>query len=103
VRTPDRYLDAIRAGASPEAGDERLDAGGRALEALQLALRTRAGVPRAALDPEALAALEGLVAADPARPDHIVLTLPGRLLANEVAVRLRVPVEAGAAERHRLA
>jgi oxygen-independent coproporphyrinogen-3 oxidase len=88
LRTPDRYLDAITAGATPEAGDERLDAEGRALEALQLALRTRDGVPAAALDADELV---GLVDPDPARPDRLVLTVQGRLLANEVALRLRVP------------
>jgi putative oxygen-independent coproporphyrinogen III oxidase len=89
LRTPDRYLDAVAAGTSPEAGDEHLDEDGRALEALQLALRTRGGVPAAALDPDEL---PGLVAPDPARPDWSVLTVEGRLLANEVALRLRVPV-----------
>jgi putative oxygen-independent coproporphyrinogen III oxidase len=88
VRTPDRYLDAIDAGASPVAGDERLDADDRALEGLQLALRTRQGVPAAALDADEL---PGLVAPDPDRPDHLVLTVQGRLLANEVALRLQVP------------
>jgi oxygen-independent coproporphyrinogen-3 oxidase len=86
LRTPDRYLDAIAAGTSPEAGDERLDADGRALEALQLALRTRRGVPTDALDPDDL---PGLVAVEPGRPDRLVLTVEGRLLANEVALRLR--------------
>jgi putative oxygen-independent coproporphyrinogen III oxidase len=87
VRTPDRYIDLVTAQAPVEAADERLDDAGRALEGLQLALRTRAGVPAAALDP---ATLPGLVepAADPSR---LVLTVAGRLLANEVALRLRVP------------
>ncbi len=86
VRTPDRYIEAVRTGQSVEAGDERLDDEGRALEALQLALRTRRGVPRAALDPEEL---PGLVEPHPDDPDRLVLTVTGRLLANEVALRLR--------------
>ena len=87
LRTPDRYLDAVNTGASVEAADERLDDDGRTLEALQLSLRTRHGVPRAALDPDEL---PGLVEAHPDDPDRLVLTVHGRLLANEVALRLRV-------------
>jgi putative oxygen-independent coproporphyrinogen III oxidase len=85
VRSLDRYLAAIQDGRSIEAGQERLAPTDRALEALQLSLRTRQGVPRQALDE---AEVEGLVA--PAG-DRLVLTERGRLLANEVALRLRVP------------
>jgi putative oxygen-independent coproporphyrinogen III oxidase len=92
LRTPDRYIEAIADGATPEAGDERLDDDGRALEALQLSLRTRLGVPLAALDLEELPGLVEVSADDPTR---LVLTVPGRLLANEVALRLRtVPARA---------
>ena len=87
LRTPDRYLDAVATGASVEAADERLDADGRALEALQLLLRTRTGVPADALD---ATELPGLVATSPEDPGRLVLTVDGRLLANEVALRLRV-------------
>jgi oxygen-independent coproporphyrinogen-3 oxidase len=86
VRTPDRYVDAVARGTTIEAADERLDPEARALEALQLSLRTRHGVPEAALD---ATALEGLVEAHPTEPDRLVLTVEGRLLANEVALRLR--------------
>ena len=82
VRTPDRYIDLVAAGASPEAAGETLAPHERALEALQLAVRTRRGVPHETLDP---LEVPGLV--EP-RGDRWVLTLPGRLLANEVAVRL---------------
>ena len=88
MRTPDRYLDAVAAGATVEAGEERLDADARQLEALQLSLRTTHGVPRAALDPDDL---PGLVAPHSDDPDRLVLTVGGRLLANEVALRLRIP------------
>ncbi len=87
LRTPDRYIEAVRAGALVEAADERLDDGGRRLEALQLSLRTREGVPRAAID---LETLPGLLAPHPTDPDRVVLTVEGRLLANEVALRLHV-------------
>jgi putative oxygen-independent coproporphyrinogen III oxidase len=86
VRTPERYISAIDAGRSPEAAGERLDEPSRRLEALQLAVRTRDGVPVGALDEDDLAELGGLVEQ---RDSRLVLTEQGRLLANEVAVRLR--------------
>ncbi len=84
-RTPERYLAAIEAGSSPESGSEELDADGRRVEHLQLAIRTRTGVAAAAVDPAAVAELEGLVEQV---DDRVVLTREGRLLANEVAIRL---------------
>jgi oxygen-independent coproporphyrinogen-3 oxidase len=86
VRTPERYIDAVTAGRSPEAAGERLDGPDRRIEALQLALRTRAGVPAGSFDPADLDELDGLVAR---RGSQVVLTVEGRLLANEVALRLR--------------
>lgn len=84
VRTPERYIALIEAGASPVAAEEVLDPERRRVEGLQLALRTRAGVPASALpDDEHLG---GLVHRE---DDRVVLTPEGRLLANEVAVRLR--------------
>jgi oxygen-independent coproporphyrinogen-3 oxidase len=83
VRTPERYIDAVTSGASPIAAGEELDAAGRRVEALQLALRTRDGVPARSLPADELS---GLVEADGGR---LVLTADGRLLANEVALRLR--------------
>lgn len=85
VRTPERYLAAIADGRSAEASGERLDARSRRTEALQLALRTRSGVPAAALDLSD-PAIDGLVSSD---GERAVLTPAGRLLANEVAIRLR--------------
>jgi putative oxygen-independent coproporphyrinogen III oxidase len=87
LRTPDRYIDAVTSGATVEAADERLDDDARALEALQLSLRTRLGVPAASLDADAQ---PGLVVPHPGHPDRLVLTVEGRLLANEVALRLAV-------------
>jgi oxygen-independent coproporphyrinogen-3 oxidase len=91
VRTPERYVAAITSGASPEAASEQLGPDERALERLQLELRMRGGVPSAAL-PDDLA-LEGLVERTGGRA---VLTVRGRLLANEVALRLRVDESARA-------
>lgn len=86
VRTPERYVDALRTGRSPMAAEETLDPEQRAFEALALALRTVDGVPAEAVpdDPD----LEGLVEV---RDGRAVLTVAGRLLANEVTTRLRVP------------
>ena len=85
VRTPERYIAAVTAGESPEAAGERLDPDERRLEALQLAVRTRGGVPASSLPVEDLADLVSVDVAD----GRVVLTVRGRLLANEVALRLR--------------
>ena len=90
IRTPARYIAAIASGDSTIAGEERLNADRRSLEALELSIRTWRGVDAAALaDEEATA---GLVEKTAGRA---VLTLRGRLLANEVACRLRLPVRTG--------
>jgi len=85
LRTPERYIADIESGSSPIAASEELDDKTRALEHLQLALRTADGVPAAALP---VADLEGLVERD---GERVRLTVNGRLLANEVAVRLGEP------------
>ncbi len=83
VRTPERYIGLVEAGRPTEAAGEDLDAETRRVEGLQLSLRTRAGVPLTALDAEEL---PGLVAPD---GERLVLTRAGRLMANEVSLRLR--------------
>jgi oxygen-independent coproporphyrinogen-3 oxidase len=83
IRTPERYLAALEAGTTPVAGEEWLDDGQRAFEALALALRTRGGVPAAHVPDDLVA--DGLVECDGGRA---VLTRRGRLLANEVTTRL---------------
>jgi oxygen-independent coproporphyrinogen-3 oxidase len=83
VRTPERYIAAVRTGESTEAAGERLDDETRRLEGLQLALRMNDGVPADALD---TSDLDGLVVTD---GERIRLTRHGRLLANEVSLRLR--------------
>jgi oxygen-independent coproporphyrinogen-3 oxidase len=85
VRTPERYISLVQAGVTPVAGEEVLDAAGRRFEALELSLRTAHGVPADALAGDE-AVLAGLVER---QGDRLVLTAAGRLLANEVAVRLR--------------
>jgi oxygen-independent coproporphyrinogen-3 oxidase len=88
VPRPERYVARIAAGASPVAGQERLDDAARASERFGLALRTRAGaaVPDG-VEPGAVAELvaAGLVEAV---GDRVVLTRTGRLLATEATLRL---------------
>lgn len=84
VRHLDRYLAALASRRSPVAGEETLGARERVLEGLELALRTRLGVPAEALDDDP--DLEGLVEREGAR---VRLSRRGRLLANEVSLRLR--------------
>jgi putative oxygen-independent coproporphyrinogen III oxidase len=83
VRTPERYINCVSQGVSTETAGETLDAGTRTREALELALRTREGVPVTALP---LEELDDLVEQ---HGDHAVLTVRGRLLANEISLRLR--------------
>ncbi len=82
MRTPERYIDAVQKGESVEAADEVLDDATRTREALELSLRTSHGVPAGTLD---TVFLEGLVTVV---GERIVLTRKGRLLANEVSLRL---------------
>jgi oxygen-independent coproporphyrinogen-3 oxidase len=103
VRTPERYVDAVTAGRSAEAGSETLAADARRAEAAVLALRTAAGIklPLAAADPSrVVTCLDDLAAAGlldrrggPGR-ERVVLTRRGRLLGNEVAARLLGVLEA---------
>ena len=83
VRTPERYIAAVRDGEPTEAAGEELDPETQRIEGLQLALRTRDGVPVESLDADVL---PGLVERD---GERLVLTRSGRLLANEVSLRLR--------------
>ena len=71
MRTPERYLALVEAGEPAVGGEEVLDAATRRAEGLQLALRTRSGVPAAAFAPAELERLEGLL--EP-RGTRVVLT-----------------------------
>ncbi|MGH9026668.1 MAG: radical SAM family heme chaperone HemW [Acidimicrobiia bacterium] len=95
VRTPERYIERIKAGLDPAAGGERLGAEMQAEEALTLALRTRGGVPTARKAAPTVADLIalGLLAG---AGERVVLTRDGRRLANDVTARLLL---AGAAAR----
>jgi len=89
VRTPDRYIELVERGETVEAASETLDAETSRFEGLQLALRTREGVERDAFTPEMLEVLADMVVAHPSDPERVVLTRHGRLMANEVSLRLR--------------
>jgi putative oxygen-independent coproporphyrinogen III oxidase len=83
VRTPDRYIAAIRGGTSAIAGEEILDPVAYEKEGLALRIRTAEGIPLDSVpdDPS----LDGLLEN---RGDRAVLTVRGRLLANEVTLRV---------------
>ena len=89
LRTPDRYIEAISRRETVEASSETLDAETRRFEGLQLALRTRDGVARSAFSEDTLELLEDMVVLHPSDPNRVVLTRRGRLMANEVSLRMR--------------
>ena len=93
VRTPDRYIDKVSSGASPVSASERLDPAARALEALQLSLRTREGVPTGSFSDADLGDLVsgGLVEV---QGSTARLSVRGRLVANAVTHLLRVTASA---------
>ena len=83
LRTPERYIDAVRSGTSTEAAAEDLDDEARRVEGLQLRIRTSDGIPAEAVPDDVTHLTE---VGDDGRAR---LNRQGRLLANEVAVRLR--------------
>ncbi len=89
LRTPERYIEAVRAGRSPVAANEVLSVEQRILEAVALGLRTRAGIPLSWVEPSS--ELDGLAEE---KEKSLVLTRRGRLLANEVVARIRPRREA---------
>ena len=93
----DRYLDAIATGQSPRARTDTRSPEEREVEVLELLLRTRAGVPENSF--EDVDELAGLVDIENGRA---VLTERGRMLANEVAIRIRPVDGTGAAGLGRL-
>jgi putative oxygen-independent coproporphyrinogen III oxidase len=84
VRTPDRYIAMVRDGQRPLGGEERLDEPTRRFERDSLSLRTRRGVPL-----EAFESLDEIAHLIRVEDDRVTLAPQGRLLANQVIVRLR--------------
>ena len=89
VRTPDRYIDVVSAGNCVEASSETLDDSTREFERLELALRTRDGIPSTSFSDVQRDLLIDHLAVHPDDPTRVVLTRQGRLMANEIAMRLR--------------
>jgi hypothetical protein len=77
----------VASGHVPDSSSETLDDATRRLEALQLLIRVRDGVPSNAFSTEDQQLLEELIVL---REGRWVLTRAGRLMANEVSLRLRV-------------
>jgi len=84
VRTPDRYIEMVRRGEAPLGGEEVLDEVTKEFERDSLALRTRSGVPV-----EAFESLDEIAHLVRVRDGRVTLAPQGRLLANQVIVRLR--------------
>ena len=84
VRTPDRYIAMVHAGERPLGGEEQLDLATRHFERDSLGLRTRRGVPVEAFD-----SLEEIAHLVRVENGTVTLAPEGRLLANQVIVRLR--------------
>jgi putative oxygen-independent coproporphyrinogen III oxidase len=93
VKHPAAYGDRMRAGLSPAAGRETLDAETRRVEAVLLRTRIREGVPIDLLDAAGRRAVAGLIAdelvnAKAALAGRVELTRRGRLMADAVVRRL---------------
>lgn len=84
VRTPDRYVAMVKEGQKPLGGEENLDLDTQDFEKQSLALRTRRGVAVEAFD-----SLEEIAHLVDVRNGQVTLAPQGRLLANQVIVRLR--------------
>ena len=89
VRTPDRYIELIEAGTPAESAAEVLDDEARRVEGLQLMLRTRDGVAARLVRRRHARPARPMLVPHPDDPDRVVLTRAGRLMANEVSVRVR--------------
>ncbi len=88
VRTPDRYIEMVRSGEEPVSSSEELDAETRRLEELQLLIRMREGVPNNSFSPEDRELLSPYLQQS---GERLVLTRAGRLMNNEVSLRLVAP------------
>lgn len=86
VRTPDRYIAMVQSGERPLGGEELLDASTQRFERESLALRTRRGVATEAFD-----SLDEIAHLIHVRDGRVTLAPNGRLLANQVIIRLKSP------------
>jgi oxygen-independent coproporphyrinogen-3 oxidase len=90
VKHPAAYAQKLSLGQSPAAGREQPDESAQNLERILLEIRLREGTPAASFAPGTIAALigDGLITYEAARAGQLVLTLAGRLRADEVVRRL---------------
>ncbi len=91
VKHPVAYAARLAEGKSPAQAREQLDDETRRTERVLLEVRLASGLPVDVLDEHGRAALSGLVADDlvtAGRPDRVVLTRRGRMLADAVVRRL---------------
>jgi oxygen-independent coproporphyrinogen-3 oxidase len=89
VKHPAAYAGRVSAGVSPGHGRETLTGAERQLERVMLRTRLASGCPVTELDPAgrdaaAKAVADGLADAEALAAGRVVLTLPGRLLADAV-------------------
>ncbi len=87
VRTPERYIDLMQLTATAESASERLADSVKRLEALQLSLRTRIGVPVNSFGANDVEEFLDAGLAE-VRDQQLFLTQSGRMMANAVSVRL---------------
>ena len=90
VKHPAAYAQRLAEGHSPAAGWETPDSQSRELESILLGSRIREGISTEGLAPEAVAGLiaDGLIDGPQAIHSRLVLTVKGRLRADEVVRRL---------------
>ena len=90
VKHPAAYAQKLALGSSPAAGREQPDENATALERVLLEIRLREGTSASGFETAVIASLigDGLVTFEAARAGRLVLTLPGRLRADEVVRRL---------------
>jgi oxygen-independent coproporphyrinogen-3 oxidase len=86
VKHPSAYADRLGAGASPAYAREQLDDETRRVERVLLEIRLRDGLPAKVLDDAGRTAAEDAVARGllTVEDERLVLTRPGRLLADAV-------------------
>ena len=87
VRTPDRYIEMVNSGEEPVSSSEQLDDETRRLEELQLLIRMREGVPVGSFSAQDHEELAPFLFRN---GDRMTLTRAGRLMANEVSLRLHI-------------
>lgn len=90
VKHPAAYAQRLALGQSPAAGWEQPDVEAVALERVLLGSRIREGISTLEFEPEIVAGLiaDGLIDGHFALKDNLVLTVAGRLRADEVVRRL---------------